>query len=219
MPGDLGSPSICDLASGGTDDLEIGLFIYNATLAVRGRFLDVPVDDLLKSVTINCAVVIQLCKLFGSKMAERGRGGIGIVSAMGATAGSINYSVYNAGKAFQWILAETLWSELAETGVDVATLLAGSMPSPGYERFIARLDPVYADAAESTDLLAQARARLFHPVDPDVAAKALYDHLSDGPVCFSQQDDERAVLASLALPRGEAVALWRGVQETPLIAS
>ncbi len=215
IPGDLGAPDISQTIAEATSDLEVGLFVYNATLAARGRFLDVPIEDQLRSVRINCIVLAELCKHFARKMAERGRGGIGIVSSMGATAGSLYYAAYDAGKAFQWIFGETLWSELADVGIDVTTLLAGSMPSPGYTRFIERLDPAYAEAKDSDDLLARARARMFHPVEPDAAAKALYDQLPNGPVCFSHAEDEHLALSGLALSRPEAIALWRGVQEIP----
>ena len=51
---------------------------------------------------------MALCNHFGPKMAARGRGGIGMVSSSGGTQGSINFGTYNAGKAYEWILAETL---------------------------------------------------------------------------------------------------------------
>jgi short-subunit dehydrogenase len=94
----------------------------------------------------------------GPKMAARERGGIGIVSSLAATSGSINYSAYNAGKAFQWIFGETLWSEMKEVGVNDTTLLAGSMPSPGYDRYVVRFDPTYAEGMDSEDLFVLARA-------------------------------------------------------------
>lgn len=215
LPGDLGAPDISDTIAKATSDLEIGLFVYNATLAARGRFVDVSVEDQLLSVRINCGVLIELCKHFVPKMAERGRGGIGIVSSMGGTSGSLYYAAYDAGKAFQWIFGETLWSELSELGIDVTTFLAGSMPSPGYSRFIERLDPAYAEAKDPDDLLARARARMFRPVAPEDAAKALYDQLPNGPVSFSHTEDEYLAQSGLSLPRSEAIALWRGVQEIP----
>jgi uncharacterized protein len=219
IPGDLGSPEISETIAEATSDLEVGLFVYNATYAARGRFLDVSIEDTLLSVQINCVVLAKLSKHFASKMADRGRGGIGIVSSMGATAGSLYYAAYDAGKAFQWIFGETLWSELSELGIDVTTFLAGSMPSPGYSRFIERLDPAYAEPDDPDDLLARARARMFRPVEPDAAAKALYDQLGKGPVSFSHDEDEQLALSGLALSRTEAIALWRGVQEIPTISS
>ena len=215
IPGDLTAPGIVETIADATADLEVGLLVYNATLAARGRFLDVPFDEQLGCVTISCVTLPALCKLFATKMAARGRGGIGIVSSLSATSGSLYYAAYNAGKAFEWIFGETLWSELAEVGIDVNTMLAGAMPSPGYNRMIERLDPAYGKGAESDDLLDRARARVFHPTAPDTAAKALYDQLPYGPVCFAHPGDEDIGIHALALPRAEAIALWRQVQETP----
>jgi hypothetical protein len=45
-------------------------------------------------------------------------------------------------------------------------------------------------------------------------ATALYDQLGSGPVCWADPDDEFVSRKCLAMPRGEAVAVWRGVQET-----
>jgi len=216
LPGDLTSTEIVQTIADATEDIEVGLFVYNATVASRGRFLDVAIEDTLKSVTINCVVLPMLAKIFATKMAARGRGGIGIVTSLSATAGSVYYAAYNAGKAFQWIFGETLWSELGEAGIDVNTLFAGAMPSPGYTRHIERLDPAYGVGSDSADLLERARANMFHPTPPDVAAKALYDQLSHGPVCFSFPGDEYVGVGALALPRAEAISLWRQVQETPL---
>ena len=100
------------LVGAATDDLDVGLFVYNATIAMFGRFLDVPLEDQLASVAVDSATPIIFCNLFGKPMVERGRGGIVLVSSNGGIAGSINFGTYGAGKAFEWILAETLWTEL-----------------------------------------------------------------------------------------------------------
>jgi hypothetical protein len=49
---------------------------------------------------------------------------------------------------------------------------------------------------------------------PEDVATALYDQLGDGPVVFSHPDDAFVAEATWALPRADAVAVWRGVQET-----
>lgn len=211
---DLVDPDIGTVIGAATDDLEVGLFVYNATIAMFGRFLDVALDDQLASVAVNCATPIVLCNLLGKPMVERGRGGIVMVSSNGGIAGSINFGTYGAGKAFEWILAETLWSELGEHGVDVTTVMVGPTYSPNYAAFQATLDPALAGKRESEDPLDRARARLLDPSTPEAVAVASYDALGAGPVCFSHPDDEFIFRATLARPRDEAVAIWRGVQET-----
>ena len=60
-----------------------------------------------------------------------GRGGIGIVSSNGGVSGSVNFGAYNAGKAFEWILGETLWAELSDAGVHVSTIFVGPTSDAG----------------------------------------------------------------------------------------
>jgi short-subunit dehydrogenase len=212
--GDLADPDVGQVIADATSDLDMGLFVYNATIAMQGRFLDVPIEDQLASVTVNCATPLVLCKLFGTKMVARGRGGIGIINSLGGTQGSINFSTYNAGKAFQWVLAETLWAELADQGVDVTTLFVGATASPNYLAFMETLDPALAGQRDSDDPLERARARLMDPRTPDEVAVALYDQLSSGPVCYSDPNDAWIARQTFLLPREEAIGLWRGVQET-----
>ncbi|MEX1007709.1 MAG: SDR family NAD(P)-dependent oxidoreductase [Acidimicrobiia bacterium] len=211
---DLADPAIGTVVADATADVEVGLLVYNATIAMHGRFLDVPLEDQLASVAVNCATPIVLVNLFGKPMVERGRGGIVLVGSNGGIAGAINFGTYNAGKAFEWILGETLWAELGDEGVDVTTILVGPTLSPNYAAFQATLDPALAGNRESDDPLDRARARLLYPSSPEEVAVASYDQLGAGPVCFSHPDDEFIAGATLALPRDEAVAVWRGLQET-----
>jgi short-subunit dehydrogenase len=211
---DLTDPDIGTAVGAATDDLEVGLFVYNATIAMFGHFLDVALEDQLASVAVNCATPIVLCNLLGKPMVERGRGGIVMVSSNGGIAGSVNFGTYGAGKAFEWILAETLWAELGDHGVDVTTVMVGPTYSPNYAAFQATLDPALAGKRESEDPLDRARARLLDPSTPEEVAVASYDALGAGPVCFSHPDDEYIFRATLARPRDEAIAVWRGVQET-----
>jgi uncharacterized protein len=214
LSADLASPDIGDVVARATDELEVGLFVYNAAVAPVGRFLEVPLDRQLLSVTVNCATPIILCNLFARRMVERGRGGIGIVSSNGGVSGSINFGSYNAGKAFEWILGETLWAELGDAGVHVSTIFVGPTASPNYNAFMATLDPELCGRTDSGELLDRIRARLMDPSPPQEVAAALYDQLADGPVCFSRPADSVIARQSLDLPRDEVTRIWRQVQET-----
>ena len=55
----------------------------------------------------------------GARMAERGRGGIIVMSSLAAETGAANVALYSATKAFDLVLAEGLWYELRDRGVDV----------------------------------------------------------------------------------------------------
>jgi short-subunit dehydrogenase len=155
-----------------------------------------------------------LCNLLAKPMVGRGRGGIVLVSSLGGLAGAVNFGSYNAGKAFEWILGETLWAELRDDGVDVTTIFVGATFSPNYAAFQATLDSELAGRRDSDDPLDRARARLLDPAMPEDVAVAAYDQLGAGPVCYTNPEDEWVGNATFALPRDRAVALWRGVQET-----
>jgi hypothetical protein len=53
-----------------------------------------------------------------------------------------------------------------------------------------------------------------NPNSPEQVATALYDQLADGPVCYADPDDAWVAEVCLALPRTEAVRVWRELQET-----
>ncbi|MEZ4292833.1 MAG: SDR family NAD(P)-dependent oxidoreductase [Myxococcota bacterium] len=52
---DLASPDLWSVVSAATDDLEIGMLVYNAMYDPTGRFLEVPLAEHLKAVAVNCA--------------------------------------------------------------------------------------------------------------------------------------------------------------------
>jgi short-subunit dehydrogenase len=214
---DLADPDIGDIVAEATDDLEVGLFIYNATVPLFGHFLECSLDHHVLSVAVNCAAPVTLCYLFAPQMVERGRGGIGIVGSNAATQGSINFSTYSAGKAFEWILAESLWAELGDHGVDVCTVLSGPIASPSYLEYQKGLDASLCNRPDSPDLLDRARARLMDPSQPRDVAVALLEGLGRGPVCYAHPLDEDVSRTCFTLPRPEAVRLKRAYHETPRI--
>jgi len=211
---DLSTPDAAAAIDAATDGLDVGLFVHNAAGAPVGRFLDVSLERQLRSVAVNCSTTVALCHLFGTKLVARGRGGIAIVNSNGGTQGSVNYGTYNAGKAFEWILAETLWAEVGEHGVDVTTMFVGPTSSPSYVAYQATLDPQLCGRSDSEDLLDRLRARLMHPSTPEEVAASLFDQLATGPVCFSCPEDEWIHRRSLLLSRVDAVRAWVGMQET-----
>jgi short-subunit dehydrogenase len=214
---DLADPQIGAIAAAATEDIEVGLFIYNATVPLFGRFLDCSLAHHTESIAVNCSAPMVLSYLFGPGMVERGRGGIGIVGSNAATQGSINFSTYSAGKAFEWILVESLWAELGDHGVDVCTVLSGPIASPSYIEYQRTLDASLCNRPDSPDLLDRARARLMDPTEPRDVAIALLDGLGRGPVCYAHPLDEDVSRTCFALSRPEAVALKRAYHETPKI--
>ena len=214
LAADLADLAVVEAVASVTDDIDVGLVVYNATVAPAGRFADVDLDVHLLSVAVNCATPVALCHHFVPRLTARGRGGIALVSSMGGTQGAINFSTYNAGKAFDWILAESLWAELHPLGVDVTTIFVGPTASPNYLAFQATLDTELCNRPDTDDPLDRARSRLMAPDSPEHVATALYDQIGDGPVCYPTPDDAWISATCFGMDRRDAVGVWTELQNT-----
>jgi short-subunit dehydrogenase len=133
-PVDLGTPTGPQAVLAAAQGLEVGLLVYNAAFSPIGPFLDRPLGDHQRALQVNCLGPLALAHGLGSAMAQRGRGGILLMSSLTAFQGSPYVSSYGATKAFNLALAEGLWFELSGQGVDVAAVCAGAVRTPGYLR-------------------------------------------------------------------------------------
>jgi uncharacterized protein len=115
-----------------TDGFEIGLMVYNAAFSAIGPFLEQPFEDHLKEINTNAYTPLKLIYLFAEQMLDRGRGGIVLMSSLSAFQGSAYISTYAATKAFNIVLAEGLWEEWRERGVDVLVCISGAVKTPNY---------------------------------------------------------------------------------------
>ncbi len=146
-----------------TADIDIGLLVYNAGADPHmSLFLDRPVDVWQGMVARNCGTTMAAAHHFGGLMVGRGRGGIVLVTSGAAWAGGSHLAVYGASKAFDLLLAESLWAELNPLGVDVLAMVLGQTDTPAFRRVL--------NGREIEGL-----------ADPDDVALAMLDHLSEGP--------------------------------------
>lgn len=113
-------------------DLEVGLLVYNAAFSAIGPFLERPMHDHIKEIHTNALTPLQLIYLLAKPMLDRGRGGIVLMSSLSAFQGSPYISTYAATKAFNIVLAEGLWDEWRERGVDVLVCISGAVKTPSY---------------------------------------------------------------------------------------
>jgi short-subunit dehydrogenase len=174
-----------------TADLEVGLFIYNAGADPRSLFLlDQPIDDLHALVRRNCNTVLHGAYHFGRQMLQRGRGGMVLVSSAACWAGSASIATYGATKAFDTVLAEALWAEWRDQGVDVLALVLGATDTPSLRRLMAEHGGDFGELASPTDV-----------------AMAGLDHLADGPTWSFGLPDPTGPSPLGALTRRQAVEL------------
>jgi len=132
---DLGQPAaqLLEAVRRVVGDLEIGLLVANAAWSPVGPFLDSDLAGLLAAIDINCRAPVVLVHELGARMADRGRGGIIIMSSLAAETGTAQVALYSATKAFDLVLAEGLWYELRDRGVDVVAIRPGSTRTPGWQ--------------------------------------------------------------------------------------
>ena len=132
---DLTDSAILDKLRAVTDDLDVGLVVYNAGAAHRtGPYLDWSLEDVIKVIRLNVDGQAIFAHHFGARMAARGRGGIVLIGSMAGNAGSPSVVPYAGAKAFSQIFAEGLWWELAQQGVDVLQVVVGPTATPAMER-------------------------------------------------------------------------------------
>jgi short-subunit dehydrogenase len=139
---DLTSTDLLQQVTPLTDDIDVGLMIFNAgsTIAYK-RFPDWQSSELEFMINLNCRAPTQLAHHYSGAMCERGRGGLMFLSSLAGFSGSAWLSIYPATKAFDQMLAEGLWHDLKPRGVDAMCLVLGATRTPShahvnFEKFV-----------------------------------------------------------------------------------
>ncbi|MBL1277524.1 MAG: SDR family NAD(P)-dependent oxidoreductase [Ectothiorhodospiraceae bacterium] len=108
-----------------TDKLDIGLLVNNAGREDSGRFLDISLEDAIKTLELNCFTPLQLTYHYAQKMKLRGKGGIIFMSSLVAYQGIPFVASYAGTKAYNLIFSESLADELKEHNIDVLVSTPG----------------------------------------------------------------------------------------------
>ncbi|GIH71365.1 SDR family NAD(P)-dependent oxidoreductase [Sphaerimonospora thailandensis] len=190
---DLIDPGALKAVRSTTDDLEVGLMIFNAGANTYGHeFVTGDLDRVRGVIDLNITAQLALTHHFGALMKERRRGGIMLVGSLSGYLGQPQITVYSAAKAFIRVFTEGLWLELGEHGVHVLELVLGVTRTPAMERAGLRMDLPGLNVAE-----------------PDDVAREGLAHLADGPVWVAGGNQRTAEKRS-GFPRAELV---RGAHE------
>lgn len=170
-----------------TDDIDVGLLVYNAGANdTRGDFLNLPREVPDSVIAINVLGQTEFARHYGRPMRERGRGGIILTGSLGGYLGSPTLAAYTAAKAFSRIFTEALWAECQPMGIDVLHLNIGFTATP-------------------------AMARLGMPVElaeaPETVAREGLENIANGPVWIvsTPGNAERARMISVIDDRAELV--------------
>ena len=131
---DLGQDGILAPLAEATDDLDVGLVVSNAGAGNPGPFVSLERARLREIVQLNVITHLELAHHFGQKLAERGRGGLVLVSAVAAAGGLPYMANDSATKAYPLNLGEALHDELAPAGVNVTVLVPLLVSTPVIQR-------------------------------------------------------------------------------------
>jgi len=160
---DLSTDRADEALADAVDDLDVGLLVYNAGADPNAsRFLDKPLAVWQELVRRNVNTVLGTCHRFGSRMVQRGAGGIVLVTSGAAWAGGDRLAAYGASKAFDLVLGEALWAEFRPHGVDVMSMVLGPTDTPAFRAIL---------HGREIDGIA----------DPDDVARDMLDNLAEGP--------------------------------------
>lgn len=185
---DLANPHFAEALASETRELEVGLGVYNAAYSSVGPLLDRPLADALRVVDVNCAGPLRFAHALVPPMVARGRGGLVLMSSLAAFQGGPRIAAYAASKAFNLVLGEGLWAELAPKGVDVLVSCPGAIRTPNYLRTATKTAP--------------------GTLDPAVVAERTLDALGRGPTIIPGAVNRLATLVlGRLLPRASAVAI------------
>jgi short-subunit dehydrogenase len=187
LPVDLSQPDALERTRSVTDDIEIGLLIYNAGANnIRGNFMELDPEVYRSVLTVTVIGQAEFSRHYGGLMCERKRGGIILSGSLAGYMGSPSLAAYCGSKAFSRVFSEALWIECEKFGVDVLHLCIGFTATPAMER------------------LGYPLAAAQHPFE--VAQEGL-DHIADGPVWIVGGADnlQRAISRSPVEGRGEAI--------------
>lgn len=144
-----------------TDDLEVGLLVFNAGANTYGHeFVTGDLERFQQVIDLNITAQLALVRHFGEPMKERRRGGLLLVGSLAGFMGSAQISVYAAVKAFCRVFAEGLWLEMRDHDVDVVEFVLGVTRTPAMERAGLSFDIPGMHVSEPDDVARQAIAAL-----------------------------------------------------------
>jgi short-subunit dehydrogenase len=159
---DLAQPDALETVRTATDDIEVGLLIYNAGANnTRGRFVELPREVTQSVLAITVIGQADFARHYGALMCQRGRGGIILGGSLSGYMGSPTLAAYTGAKAFSRIFSEALWAECQPLGVDVLHLNIGFTATPAMARL--GIDISVAEA-------------------PETVAQEGLDNIANGPV-------------------------------------
>jgi len=111
---------------------EINLLVYNAALSYIGPFESNSMLQQQQIAYANMITPMNMLKIFGEPMLHKNKGAVIIMASLAGFQGSGFLAAYGATKAFNRVLAESIWYEWKSKGVDVIACCAGATSTPNF---------------------------------------------------------------------------------------
>ena len=129
---DLADPDAANRIMDQIRDEQINIFIYNAGNSYIGKFEEQAWNVHKEIAFTNMITPMQLTHHLAPEMLKRGKGAIIFMASLAGFQGTPFIATYAATKAFDQILAESLWYEWKDRGVDVIACCAGATATPNF---------------------------------------------------------------------------------------
>ncbi|MCB9235159.1 MAG: SDR family NAD(P)-dependent oxidoreductase [Bacteroidia bacterium] len=129
---DLALPDAASQLLAALDNRQVSVFVYNAALSYIGRFEEHDPTHLEQLSQANMVTPLLLVQKLGQAMLARGKGAIILLASLAGLQGSGFLTAYAASKSFDRVLAESLWYEWKDRGVDVLGCTAGATSTPNF---------------------------------------------------------------------------------------
>ena len=171
-----------------TDDIAIGYLIYVAGAnSVRGNIVELDPEIYRAVIAVNVLALVEFVRHFGSRMRDRGRGGIMVAGSSSNYIGSATLGPYTASKAFSRIFSEALWAECKPMNIDVLHMVINFTATPAMQRL-----GIDTSGAQS----------------PSEVAQEALDNMENGPLLIlgGKKALDVAILRSGLANRGELIA-------------
>ena len=112
----------------------VDVLALNAGVGVAGPFVDTPLEDDLRLISLNVTSVVHAAKRLLPPMVRRGAGAVLVTSSVAGIMPGPWYATYAASKAFLLSFAEAVRHELRDTGVTVTALMPGPTDTHFFDR-------------------------------------------------------------------------------------
>ncbi len=191
IAGDLGDPGFLEKLGSSMNKIEPGMLVYNAAYSPIGDFAGMAAPDLMRVVDVNVRGPLTLLNMVLPFMSRRRKGGIVLMSSLAGNQGTPRIAAYAASKSFNRVLAEGLWYELKEQGIDIIACFAGAVRTPGY------VDAAHKDAPGT--------------LDPGILVEKTLAALGHGPLVVPGVVNQMAYwIMGRLLPRTTAIRIMAG---------